>query len=100
MPDAAVLEAAYPPLVPLDEMPLHPAERRKRGQWWACDHMSRPRSARVVYDWRCRYCAAHASHSLRAQGDQEQEWRREPGAEPVVVLLSWLVARSLAAGVA
>jgi len=93
MSPSAALE--MPPLTSLDVLPLHLAG--KRSAW---GHELRPGvlPALDVYviewDWRCRGCVLSAEAYVAAGVDPELPWTRAPGAEPIMVRLSLMVARS------
>lgn len=93
----------YPPLTPLDVMPLHggPVED---GFQWACVRAeqipsSYPDALQAVatvpqYDWRCVDCVRLAAESVDRDGDRTLSWAPLPSDPQRTATLSWLVARS------
>lgn len=79
----------FEPLASLEEFPLHSSHGYDEDIVWACD-------GGFNYDWRCSECVAQAQEDMDdfGVGDMEQEWIRYPGAKPIKVQLSWLIARS------
>lgn len=93
-------EAAWPPLVPLSDYPLHPSRPpRRRGRYgssivWACQAPERPEDENTAYDWRCRPCVLAAAGALEHEGDRTVQWATSQDGPTEPVLFSWLVARS------
>ncbi len=87
-------QTEYPPLTPLDDYPLHPEGIYSPEYIWACSAPERPRDAQTAYDWRCHDCVRAAEMHITLHGDDETEWTRTRGAEPIWRRLSWMVARS------
>lgn len=93
----------YPPLTPLDVMPLHggPVEE---GFQWACVRAEQiirsfptalqAATTRAQYDWRCIDCVRLAAASLDRDGDRQIGWAPMPDDPQRSTAFSWLVARS------
>lgn len=83
----------YPPITPVEEYPLHPAETYGPEFVWACQDLGGQRGRWTVYDWRCPACIGEARRHVVDQGDHWMAWTRTAGEAPEPVLLSWLIAR-------
>lgn len=83
----------YPPLVPLDEMPLHPPHGPDQGKVWACNALPGTSNLAVSWDWRCRSCVDTAIGMIDAYGDLDIDWN-PPLDGRAVRSLSWMVERS------
>lgn len=89
-------ETEYPPLVPLDVMPLHSGRHDKA--MWGCEIAPRFAIVRVedvAFDWRCLGCAQAAAGYVDAGNDIPVDWKKSAdGPDEGPVMLSYMVSRS------
>jgi hypothetical protein len=88
----------YPPLTPLDDLPLH-GDALEAHEAWACEvgWQGGPQNFDTRYDWRCDACVKEAEQELLDVGDIDHEWfldGRDANGGRKWVKLSWLVSRS------
>ena len=81
---------AIPPLTSVESFPLHGWDYDTD---YACQRPEDPHC--MAYDWRCPACLLAAQAHLANFGDEEVAWQQSGEHEEQIVLLSWLIARSI-----